>query len=57
MTTNHCKKCGKEIIKNQKLCDNCRKTRQEKTRKTLLGASTALLSGIAIGTNFLKRKL
>ncbi|WP_288228095.1 hypothetical protein [uncultured Enterococcus sp.] len=57
MTTNHCKKCGKEIIKNQKLCDNCRKTRQEKTRKTLLGAGTALLSGIAIGTNFLKRKL
>lgn len=57
MTTNHCKKCGKEIIKNQKLCDNCRKTRQEKTRKTLLGVSTALLSGIAIGTNILKRKL
>lgn len=57
MTTNHCKKCGKEIIKNQKLCDNCRKTRQEKTRKTIIRTSTAILSGIAIGTNFLKRKL
>ena len=48
METNHCKKCGKEIIANKKLCENCRKKRNEKWTKVgtgvigLAGAGTVL---------------
>lgn len=38
MKTNHCKKCGKEIVANKKLCENCRKKRNEKWTKVGTGA-------------------
>jgi uncharacterized OB-fold protein len=47
METNRCEKCGKETCKNKKICENCKKSRNEKWIN--LGKNALLtLSGIAI---------
>ncbi|MFL2099347.1 hypothetical protein [Desemzia sp. FAM 23989] len=46
MKTNHCKKCGKEIVADKKICENCRKKRNEKWNK--VGTSVITIAGTAL---------
>ena len=51
METNRCEKCGKETRKNRKICENCKKSRNEnwmKVGKGLLGiAGTVFFVGVS----------
>ena len=44
--TRYCKKCGCELVSTNKhkLCDNCRHSRNETIRNTVIGAGGTLLS-------------
>lgn len=48
METNRCENCGRETRKNRKICENCKKSRNENWMKvgkgTLSIAATAFLA-------------
>ena len=50
METNHCIKCGKEILENKKKCEYCKKSTSETWKKVSKGALSIV--GIA-GTVFI----
>ncbi|SFQ10197.1 hypothetical protein SAMN04488506_0551 [Desemzia incerta] len=54
MEMNHCKECGKEIVEDKKICENCRKKRNEKWNKvgTGIGLAGTVLLGVITKNKF-----
>lgn len=55
METNHCTKCGKEILANKKKCEYCKKNTNENWKR--VGKGLLSIAGTAFLAAFTKSKV